>query len=112
MGSKHTPGPWFHEPTGDGLERLITGWPSENTCTVVGVVDGNKTSQETTEANARLIAAAPELLEALEALGDWLAHGLAKPEGAKPTAADMQRCEELGRQARAAVDKAKGEPHA
>lgn len=60
------------------------------------------------EANAALISAAPDLLTALEALGNWLAYGLAKPDGEKPTADDLKRAEELGAQAAAAVRKAKG----
>lgn len=58
MASKHTPGPWRannrDKTSKQGWEVLaenkaITGWGSV----------------QTTEANARLIAAAPELLEAL-----------------------------------------------
>lgn len=59
---QHTPGPWRVQGTGiwgghaDGLERLIAGlWT-------------HYVGQQQTEANARLIAAAPELLEALKAL--------------------------------------------
>jgi hypothetical protein len=58
------------------------------------------------EANARLIAAAPDLLRALIDLGDWLAYGLNKSDGAEPTAEDHQACERVAAQARAAIEKA------
>lgn len=61
--SKHTPGPWIYIGNGDIVAR------SENYC------GGEKdiasvflTANDEDEANARLIAAAPELLEALQNL--------------------------------------------
>lgn len=62
MAAQHTPGPWITGHNVYGHSRLavmnprnviiaeVTDWPNE----------------DTTEANALLIAAAPELLEALE----------------------------------------------
>ena len=67
MTAKHTAGPWKHECDGD-----ITGIENdpENGC--VGPVDIASVYLRTvpgrTEANARLIAAAPEMLEALHLL--------------------------------------------
>ena len=64
--SKHTPGPWkvSHETDISGIEN-----DPANGC--VGAVDVAhvylRTVPGRTEANARLIAAAPELLEALSA---------------------------------------------
>ena len=55
--NKHTPGPW--EAVSD--HDWHSGWKFG----VAGVVPVNHTI---TEANARLIAAAPDLLEALEAI--------------------------------------------
>jgi hypothetical protein len=62
MSTQHTPGPWRYLP-GDGL-----AWrPSVQRATEGGfVVQGS--SREREEADARLIAAAPDLLEALIAL--------------------------------------------
>lgn len=60
--SKHTPGPWVHHPEdniishGDG--RLLIEWQGRS----------KHVSAEERDANARLIAAAPELLEALQLL--------------------------------------------
>lgn len=74
--TKHTPGPWhIHE---DGMKFSREIYPvnyggKENTerCVLIARVSGWKggfnTAKEA-EANARLIAAAPELLEALQAV--------------------------------------------
>lgn len=70
---KHTPGPWEAEP--DLLPRSGKRWkvtaatpkpPRRYTVTVV--VNYDKTDETTAEADARLIAAAPELLAACEAM--------------------------------------------
>lgn len=72
---KHTPGPWkanegkAPRTRCGSFGREVVGNRYEDsegvTYTVVAQVEGNQTSQLTTEANARLIAAAPDLLEAL-----------------------------------------------
>lgn len=56
MNMKHTPGPW--ESTTDGIELSIT---AKNGNLLATLAKGD-------EANARLIAAAPELLEALKSM--------------------------------------------
>lgn len=63
MIDKHTPGPWHVEP--------LRGWPSIRTSSgsviaSMDVEDANPITRAADGANARLIAAAPELLEALE----------------------------------------------
>lgn len=62
---KHTPGPWFingHERYTKYVEaRIGGGWVQEVAAC------GPTENPEQQEANARLCAAAPELLEALEA---------------------------------------------
>lgn len=50
------------------------------------------------------------LIAALQELGDWLAYGLEKPDGAIPTEDDERRCREVASKARYALAKAKGEP--
>lgn len=57
---------------------------------------------------AWLLERVDDLLEALQELGDWLAYGLDKPDGAKPTADDMRRCREVAEKARKAIEKATG----
>jgi hypothetical protein len=63
--SKHTPGPWAVHPvrarvdafnSGDALPVCELLWPTD------------ERTEEETEANAALIAAAPDLLEALQRL--------------------------------------------
>lgn len=61
----HTPGPWIIDPKSHwdkeiGIEQKADGWKRFR-CEV----DYDDCDPETAEANARLIAAAPELLEAL-----------------------------------------------
>lgn len=68
--SVHTPGPWTftgaaeaRAKDGINLNQICFGDKSRNrVCTVAG----HGVSKEENDANARLIAAAPELLEALE----------------------------------------------
>ena len=99
--SKHTPGPWFRY-TREGQMGIVAGEVVEKECATPGgtktiesyefdVVGGcsccgspyGVNDHDTAEANARLIAAAPELLDALNGLltlhenvdftcdGDW-----------------------------------------
>ncbi|HBP5172575.1 hypothetical protein [Pseudomonas aeruginosa] len=68
--SKYTPGPWEIERYSDGLiqivgnARIVSDDEEIVTTVVEAVARGD-------EANARLIAAAPELLEALQAVIDY-----------------------------------------
>jgi hypothetical protein len=64
--SNHTPGPWIYSGINNEGKISSTMFSREN-----GELVGTIT---TAEANARLIAAAPDLLEALEfLLADWIA---------------------------------------
>lgn len=68
--SKHTPGPWKAVQHGEDWWSVLKGaWDiSQNGASEPGVVACAKYSAmtpEENEANARLIAAAPEMLEAL-----------------------------------------------
>lgn len=71
MSAKHTPGPWnaFNsiKAIGVGSERSDVAWVRFEEC---GLMDTAR-SQEEDEANARLIAAAPELLAALQEVAEW-----------------------------------------
>ena len=60
MNSKHTPGPWtLHSHMG---EHFITGG---NPSFLIAHASNGRTHHEPDESNARLIASAPDLLEAL-----------------------------------------------
>jgi len=80
MTTEHTPGPWTFDTSGEGKPcSIITSvhdehGPDDDVCEVYG---GNTDCEKTREANARLIAAAPELLDAvLDMLGQLEAVGL------------------------------------
>lgn len=65
--SKHTPGPWVVDESTDGRSKgFIRHQTEEGHSVAICRVTGTYWSHEQREANRRLIAAAPELLEALE----------------------------------------------
>jgi hypothetical protein len=71
--SKHTPGPW--EANGYHIRQRVTGTRSISEVAYTGPHhtaphEYPKSCRLVDEANARLIAAAPDLLEALEAIMD------------------------------------------
>ena len=89
-----TPGPWHHH--GPGSVRVCDGGHDlEAGCWTIAEAEIIGVERETAEANARLIAAAPELYEAL----DWLC--AYAEESTKPGEAYLQM-------ARAALAKARG----
>ena len=72
--AKHTPGPWSFAPAVPGAQRCfyISGNHDANNREVdIGTVQGGYYS---CEANARLIAAAPDLLEALKVFSELCIH--------------------------------------
>lgn len=79
--SKHTPGPWILETvrTQSGLCHKVGPFPakredlpSRHACLYADYPSSCNPADQELEANARLIAAAPELLEALEASLDYI----------------------------------------
>ena len=97
MGSVHTPGPWSVEKgEGDGEGKLIVA--SENDC-ICFMTRSDYTTPSNEHENARLIAAAPELLGAAEAVADRLNGGI------EPWA------QELAGKLYAAIAKATGSSH-
>jgi hypothetical protein len=64
MKTQHTPGPWIRK--GD----WIHGTPESGASQGISQILGNCGCTKTTEANARLISAAPEMLDALQAVCD------------------------------------------
>lgn len=77
--TKHTPGPWTAERCDTGMEILDMNQES----VAVACHYGDPYSSIREEANAKLIAAAPELLEALEEI---LSAWEKLPEGHYPPA--------------------------
>lgn len=65
--TNHTPGPWTIEETGQGFPEIVSGKYHI-------ALSGGSVRFSTSEAmaNARLIAAAPDLLDALWHIAAWL----------------------------------------
>lgn len=84
MTTQHTPGPWvFHtQPHGDRIEGG-RNHSIQNNSGVVILFDPPGSETDTFEANARLIAAAPDMLSALKEITD-----LCKTQPANPFLAD------------------------
>lgn len=77
MTTKHTPGPWEVLPGESRKPYLrVRGTCLGRLYKIANVLLGFST--EESKANARLIAAAPELLEALESIRDLPAHPMRK----------------------------------
>ena len=74
MKTSHTPGPWlaYNWDNGRPLKHWrIRGAAVRNDPTFAVIDSGGKISPEYEAANARLIASAPELLEALRVIAAW-----------------------------------------
>ena len=127
--NKHTPGPWLLRtvPTSAGLCHIVSAayWRGAfiyGDGLRKGVDDSLPKAQELA-ANARLIAAAPDLLEACETFAEWLGReesGFARagnkrdaPEGERAWRdwynENLRLCALAQEQARAAIAKATGE---
>lgn len=65
--AQHTPGPWEAK----GEDHSERGW-----CVIDAT--GMLVARRLTEANARLIAAAPDMLEALKAAEEWMTREVAE----------------------------------
>lgn len=108
--SKHTPGPWAipvanvfrvvapHAPREKPVDPRAYPWP------VVADTDPQSTSGGEAAANARLIAAAPELLEAAKGLLQLIGHGSGGPFEPRADGTYNERVEALFK----AVDTAEG----
>ena len=67
--SAHTPGPWIYAIPGDSFVASDSGLICRRPA-----VSGGGSAPSNWEANARLIAAAPDLLEALKACDEAMAY--------------------------------------
>ena len=98
---KHTPGPWSIDgPNRFGCPRITA--PYKPTCTyLIAEASPDCPDDATMQANARLIAAAPDLLAACEAL-------LRFAESVRPGGGVLAGEHDMLRDARAAISKAGG----
>ena len=113
--TKFTPGPWigvgpsFGEPKPVYINAIITDREDEDECFEICHL-GLECYDEEQEANAHLIAAAPELYEVVERLAKWNKdYPSSRVYGygdIKQIAAEM---DEINTQAQAALAKARGE---
>ena len=80
--SKHTPGPWVINTAGGAkkgepfrITEIYVYAPhvQDDTAICADIID--PITQEPSEANARLIAAAPELLDALKIIAEYASEG-------------------------------------
>lgn len=101
MTSTHTPGPWRVDPRGVGTPWNI-GTDTQDVA-LAGQLVGDSLRQPTRAANARLIAAAPEMRDALAAIAPLLPDDvqdkvralLARIDGDSPKTATPSREEQL-----------------
>ena len=105
--SKHTPGPWQHSVRLSASEnhRGFSIWTADGWA----LADVQPADEDGTEgeANARLIAAAPDLLEALKRMASIIDKMGDMPDGfIHPSPWQTLKCEEALEQARAAIAKA------
>jgi len=114
MSSQHTPGPW--EITSRQLTMQTVTHKGNDICDVWNLDADRLIDSEQMEANARLIAAAPELLDALIAistnphinLGD-LVYNVREAEGEGWDGPAVSAWSDACEQVKAAIAKAKGE---
>jgi hypothetical protein len=78
MTTTHTPGPW-QVNSNDPLHVCDADGESRG-CSPIAFVQVGNDGRWTAKANARLIAAAPDLLVALQAVADYWAGGDVPPE--------------------------------
>jgi len=96
--TKHTPGPWTATPSYINLgEWEIYGNEDGDNAQHIGSIEAEGTEQA--EANARLIAAAPDLLEACESMLGFLS----------ADTLDLRDYEQMESEVKRVIAKAKGE---
>jgi hypothetical protein len=104
--SKHTPGPWTTKPGTFWICTVGNNFDDPGVWSAYPVKDGEKYPFGDKAADARLISAAPEMLEALQYYAQtFCEHGLDNYEGCgKLSDDDCSGC-----RARAAIKKATGQ---
>ena len=115
MSNKHTPGPWVIEtvPTSVGICHKIGPFPPRrpddvtprSACLYADYPSVHNPADNELYANARLIAAAPELLAALQSFVEVMDESFGYPD----TANEVDKLTKAAAKARAAIAKALGE---
>ncbi len=100
-----TPGPWEDDGGAAYFNRTGRIYAGRR---LIAEVGNAAPWQEDWQYNAALIAAAPDLYSALKSMAEFWAYGMAKPEGAEPSADDNKRVEELAAAATKAIAKVEG----
>jgi hypothetical protein len=105
MNNKHTPGPWIYDETWGLIHdaRKSAQGPHESAAEICAIHAGRTGKRDESKANARLIAAAPELLAALQTMVEQAGCYMDDGEATKEEMNAMDA-------ARAAIAKAKGTP--
>lgn len=110
---KHTPGPWIASFTNrkDPFARAYIKHPSGFVCGIYGGRTEEVCGADEADANARLIAAAPELLAALQAINAALTQPVQFSGSDATGTCNILRgdCQVAASIARAAIAKATGE---
>lgn len=108
MTAKHTPGPWVVRTIDQSLATVETQDGEYIICTAAQLRwDDWKTEHAERKANARLIAAAPELLEAAKLVLEW--YEAEDNHSGTDFYQRMQMCRDSEDAIRAAIAKATGE---
>lgn len=115
-GTKHTPGPWHHGTTGERMRDeysqpfCVTQYGKANL--IAGVFGDVQGGEDVAQANAHLLAAAPDLLAALEVCETVLGESAGEAYNVTRELSDV----ELGKlwvscieQVRSAIKRARGE---
>jgi hypothetical protein len=97
--ARPTPGPWRTDPECGDQSVLGADGSLVADCCIMGIPGGPHRSVEECEANARLIAAVPAMLSALEFIASQENHAFA----------ECSLAEEIIGRARTAIAKARGE---
>lgn len=105
MAHKHTPGPWFPRKSFDGIRYIGVAEIGSN---IADTAICEFCGSENDKANAQLIAAAPELLEALEEIVTC-EENRAKDLRHRKAWELVKFSEQRIKKAKAAIAKAKGE---
>lgn len=109
--AQHTPGPWAAAPTGEimrGYSQPYCVAELGSTDLIAGCFGDIKGGEEVAKANARLIAAAPDMLDELEAARKMIIALALDLSAAAPEAINVRIADDEIRRLNALIAKAEG----